>query len=244
VSELTVAYRGAGVGADHVGLALAAGEIGCIVGPNGAGKTSTLRAIAGFPPGESGYVANGKIAFLGEDITAASVRRRLKLGLSYIPERQKVFAELTVTEHLRLAARIDGGGRGLTEAELMALFPPLTKRRESKAGFMSGGERQMLAMACALRSRPRLILIDELSQGLSPAAVVSFKKTLRDIAATGVAVLLTEQNARLALEVSSHLHVMDAGTMVAHGTPSEISAQEDVASLFLGRHTEQLGGAR
>jgi branched-chain amino acid transport system ATP-binding protein len=193
-----------------VDLRVEAGEIVALLGRNGVGKTTTLRSIVGQTTRISGGVAIDGTAI--ERLPTHAIAR---MGVAYVPEDRGVFPGLTVAENLRLG-RLAGGAAG-DEARAIARFPVLGERSEQDAGALSGGERQMLALGRALLSRPRLLLIDEFSEGLQPNVVQELAAGLGEIAASGVGVLLVEQNAHLALRVSARCYVMEKGVVVDEG---------------------------
>ena len=182
------------------------GEVVCLIGANGAGKTTTLRALAGLVPAAAGTIRYG-----GEDILGLPVHRRARLGISLVPEGRGVFPRLTVAENLDMGAYSRNDRAGIAEdlERVFGLFPRLKERHTQSAGTLSGGEQQMLAIARALMSRPRLLLLDEPSMGLAPLAVQKIFETIRLIAEQGMTLLLVEQNARLALEASRRGYVLE-----------------------------------
>ena len=209
--ELTLGYDGAPA-VRGLNLHVHAGEVLALLGPNGAGKSTTLSAFAGFVKPIS-----GTIRFAGESIAEATPNRLARLMIAHVPEGRGVFQSLTVSEHLRLC------GRHANVAEAMGYFPQLTELTDRRAGLLSGGEQQMLALACALARRPRLLLIDELSLGLAPIIVEALLPIVRDFAdRSGCAVILVEQHVQLALEIS------DRGMVLAHG---EVVLEDDAAAL-------------
>ncbi len=235
VRELTVVYHHVATGVNGVSLTVGPGEMAAIVGPNGAGKTSTLRGIAGFLPRESGAVKSGEVRLDGRRVNGLPVARMARLGVAMVPERDKVFTELTVAENLRLAGRRLSKGEFRTSMEqVLAVFPLVEQHLERLAGYLSGGERQMVALASALMGRPRLLLVDELSQGLSPGVVASLADSLRQINAGGLTVLVVEQNPALAAELAERLYILDGGRLVAAGTAEELRHQGEIARTYLG----------
>lgn len=211
-----------------VGLAVGAGEIVALIGRNGAGKTSTLRSISGFFVSEK-VKLSGEISFAGQNIAGLTPTATARRGIVLVPERDKVFPHLTVAEHFRLA-RLSRERVAAAEE----VFPSLRTRRDSHAGFLSGGERQMLALAVAWCMEPRLLMVDELSLGLAPSAVERLMESLqefRDRANTPI--LLVEQNVSAALEVADRYYVIDAGAIVHHGVRSD--SQEAALQWILGQ---------
>ena len=219
-------------------LEVARGGIAALLGSNGAGKTTTLRAISGLLDVEDGEVADGSIVFDGEEIHEMAAHRIVEKGVFQVLEGRRVFEHLTVRENL-LAGAYTRRGRGVAvEAELervFAYFPRLAERRRQTAGHLSGGEQQMLALGRALMARPRMMLLDEPSLGLAPILVESIFEIVERInREEGVAILLVEQNARLALSVADYGYVMEGGRVVLEGDAAELRANEDVKEFYLG----------
>jgi branched-chain amino acid transport system ATP-binding protein len=213
-----------------IDLYVGAGELVTLIGANGAGKSTTLKALAGLLK-----PAGGTILYNGADVTGLPAFRLVQQGLSLVPEGRGVFGRLTVAENLAMGAytRRDADiDSDLDRA--FALFPRLAERRAQLAGTMSGGEQQMLAIARALMSRPRLLLLDEPSMGLAPAVVQKIFETIRTIAAGGVTLLLVEQNAKLALEVCDRGYVMESGTIVLADTAAALLGNPQVRHAYLG----------
>ena len=213
-----------------IDLEVAEGELVCLIGANGAGKTTTLKAICRLIP------SAGKIGYAGADISAAKVHELPRRGLVMVPEGRGIFPQLTVEENLAMGAYARGahlGQRGGTEKQF-ATFPRLKERRTQVAGTLSGGEQQMLAMARALMSEPRLLLLDEPSMGLAPMMVARIFEVVREIAARGVTILLVEQNARLALEVAHRGYVMESGIVSLSGSAKSLLEDSRVKEAYLG----------
>ena len=219
-------------------LEVADGGIAALLGSNGAGKTTTLRAISGLLDVEDGEVADGSIVFDGEEIHEMAAHRIVEKGVFQVLEGRRVFEHLTVRENL-LAGAYTRRGRGVAvEAELervFAYFPRLAERRRQTAGHLSGGEQQMLALGRALMARPRMMLLDEPSLGLAPILVESIFEIVERInREEGVAILLVEQNARMALSIADYGYVMEGGRVVLEGDAAELRANEDVKEFYLG----------
>jgi len=215
----------------NVSLTVDEGEIVALIGANGAGKTTTLRAISGLL-----RAASGTVRFAGRDITRLSPSEIVRAGISHSPEGRHVFPRMTVRENLELGAftrRAKSEIAADTE-KVLTIFPRLKERYEQKAGTMSGGEQQMLAIARALMARPRLLLLDEPSLGLSPKLVQTIFEVIRDISARGTTILLIEQNARQALAVAARGYVLEVGTIAHAGAASELAASEAVRAAYLG----------
>lgn len=204
------------------------GEIVSIIGSNGAGKTSTLMAIAGaIKP------AHGRIVFNGEDITGLPGHRIIRKGLTLVPEGRRIFPHLTVIENLEMGAFTRSPGSHEFD-EIFEVFPVLKERRKQIAGTLSGGEQQMLAIARALMAKPQLIMFDEPSLGLSPLMVTKIFSIIKKINASGVTVLLVEQNARLALNLSHRAYVIEGGRIRLEGNGSELLNNEELRRAYLG----------
>ncbi|HEX6022691.1 MAG TPA: ABC transporter ATP-binding protein [Solirubrobacter sp.] len=215
---------------DDVSFTVGEGETVALLGANGAGKTTTLRAICGM------INARGTVKFSGRDVTRTSTERIVKLGVAHVPEGRGTFAPLTVDENLRLGAftRRDKGWRD-TLNRAFALFPRLEERRHQRAGTLSGGEQQMLAIARALMLKPKLMLLDEPSLGLAPKLVRELFKALRQIKEDeGTALLVVEQNANLVLEFADAAHVLETGRVVLSGSAREVSQDEAMRKAYLG----------
>jgi branched-chain amino acid transport system ATP-binding protein len=209
-----------------IDLAVGEGELVCLIGANGAGKTTTLKAICRLIP------SSGTIAYDGKDVSHAQVHELPRKGLVMVPEGRGIFPQLTVEENLAIGAYARGGSGG-TEKQY-ATFPRLKERRLQVAGTLSGGEQQMLAIARALMTEPRLLLLDEPSMGLAPMMVTRIFDVVRDIAARGVTILLVEQNARLALELAHRGYVMESGTIALSGSAKSLLDDSRVKEAYLG----------
>ena len=209
-----------------IDLAVAQGELVCLIGANGAGKTSTLKAICRLLPSESKATR-----YDGSDIRRARVHELPRKGLVMVPEGRGVFPQLTVHENLAMGAYARGGG---DPAAQYARFPRLKERRHQIAGTLSGGEQQMLAIARALMSEPKLLLLDEPSMGLAPQMVTRIFEIVREIAAQGVTILLVEQNALLALELAHRGYVMESGQISLSGSGRELLSNPAVREAYLG----------
>ena len=230
VTDLRVHY-GAIEALRGISLEVPAGEVVALIGANGAGKTTTLRAISKMlrPSG-------GAIRFLGEDVTHLPSHALVARGMAHAPEGRGIFLNLTVGENLALGAylRRDRAAIAKDEERAFALFPILAERRSQVAGTLSGGEQQMLAVARAPMSRPRLMLLDEPSLGLAPQVVERIFGVLREVNGSGVALLLVEQNAHKALQLAHRACVLETGTVVMRGTGKELLASPEVRKAYLG----------
>ncbi|MQM32011.1 MAG: ABC transporter ATP-binding protein [Candidatus Accumulibacter phosphatis] len=232
VNELSVSYGK--IPALH-GLALKVhrGEIVTVIGPNGAGKTTLLCALMGLLP------ARGEIVYLGEQQgVGRSVEKLVRQGMTLVPEKRELFAEMSVADNLLLGAfdRYRVGHRDELETmdQVFDVFPRLMERRQQMAGTLSGGERQMLAMGRALMAKPRLLLLDEPSLGLAPLIIKEIFRIIAQLKKTGVAILLVEQNARAALQVSDYGYVLETGELSLEGPSRELATDERVIESYLG----------
>jgi branched-chain amino acid transport system ATP-binding protein len=230
LKRLHVAYGGIQA-VKGIDLKVAHGELVCLIGANGAGKTTTLKGITGLQP-----VKSGSIHYDGEDITGRPAFQLVRKGLSMVPEGRGVFGALTVDENLAMGAyaRDDSAAIRQDVERVFHLFPRLKERRRQTAGTLSGGEQQMLAMGRSLMSRPKLLLLDEPSMGLAPLMVQKVFETVLAVAKEAVTILLIEQNAKLALEVSSRGYVMESGEITIAGTAQELLSDPKVRAAYLG----------
>lgn len=230
ISNLKVAYGGIHA-IKGIDLEIREGELVTLIGANGAGKTTTMKAVTGLQPWVS-----GEAHYLGKSIKGVKSHELLRQGLAMVPEGRGVFARMTIVENLQMGAysRHDTAGIAADVDRMFEIFPRLKERAAQLAGTMSGGEQQMLAMARALMSKPRLLLLDEPSMGLSPLMVEKVFQVVRDISAEGVTVLLVEQNARLALQVADRGYVMDSGLITMSGDAKEMLDDPKVRAAYLG----------
>ena len=230
VRDLTVAY-GAIQAVRGVSFSVGQGQIVSLIGSNGAGKTTTLRTISGLL-----RPVSGEILLDGEPLHLLPAHEILARGVAHSPEGRRLFARMTVEENLRLGAytRRDESGIVADLERIYALFPVLGERRRNKAGLFSGGEQQMLAIGRALMSRPKLLMLDEPSMGLSPIMTQKILDTVRELRDEGTTVLLVEQNALAALSLSDHAYVIDLGRTTLSGTGPELLADPRVQEAYLG----------
>ena len=241
VSNLEVVYNDVVLVLRGISLEAPQGRIVALLGANGAGKTTTARAITGLLDVHEGDITKGMIRFEGKDITHTLPSERVRLGISQVMEGRRIFAELTVDENLATGAYTNRD-RNATRAahdRVMTLFPPLAERRNQVAGYMSGGEQQMLAIGRALMQSPRLMILDEPSLGLAPLLVQRIAEIIVEINRQGTAVLLIEQNAHMALSIADHGYVMENGKMVMDGDAEKLQDDEDVQEFYLGLHAGQ-----
>lgn len=217
-----------------IDLVVAAGELVCLIGANGAGKTTTLKAIAGLLP-----VPAAAIRYDGAPIGGSRTFDLVRRGLALVPEGRGVFGQLTVAENLGMGAYVRSDKAAVKNdlARVYSLFPRLAERRSQSAGTLSGGEQQMLAIGRALMSRPKLLLLDEPSMGLAPLLVQRIFETILAVAKDGVTILLVEQNARLALEVSARAYVMETGLITLSGPARVLLDDSKVRAAYLGGAT-------
>jgi branched-chain amino acid transport system ATP-binding protein len=208
------------------------GEIVTLLGRNGAGKTTTLRSIMGLTPARA-----GKITLFGQDITRRPPFHIAAMGVGYVPEGRKVFATLTVEENLLVPVSAKTGSGSWTLRRVYDLFPRLEERRLSKARTLSGGEQEMLAIARALLVNPRLLILDEPSQGLAPLIVRDVFRTIKEMRGEGITVLLVEQNVRAAVDIAERAFVMDDGRIVWSGPAREFAADEERVRALAGAST-------
>lgn len=214
-----------------------------LLGANGAGKTTVLRAIAGLLDIHEGEITKGSITFRGQRIDRLDPSAIVRLGIAQVPEARRIFAEMTVEENLTMGAHTvrDRADVGAALERVHELFPVLARRRQQVAGYLSGGEQQMLAIGRGLMATPKLLVLDEPSLGLAPQLVQQVRDVIVDINGQGTAVLLVEQNATMALSIAQHGYVMETGRIVMDGPAAKLLADEDVKEFYLGLHK---GGAK
>ena len=230
VDGLVVRY-GPVVAVQDAALHVDRGEVVALLGPNGAGKTSLLSAVAGLVP-----VAAGQVELLGEQVAGQPAEALVTRGLALSPEGRRVFAGLSVEQNLRLGAATvrDAGVRGEREERMYGLFPILRERRRQAAGTLSGGQQQMVAIARALMSAPRLLLLDEPSLGLAPLVVEQIFELVAGLRDDGVTVLIVEQNVRRTLEIADRAYVLVNGAVASHGTAEELLSGGELERTYLG----------
>lgn len=230
VSGLKVAYGGIEA-VKGITFEVREGELVSLIGSNGAGKTTTMKAITGSLP-----LNGGQIAYLGRSVQGQGAWDLVKQGLAMVPEGRGVFTRMTITENLQMGAYVRRDTAGISDDldKVFGIFPRLKERRSQLAGTLSGGEQQMLAMGRALMSRPRLLLLDEPSMGLSPIMVDKIFEVIRDVAAQGVTLLLVEQNASRALAIADRAYVMESGLISMSGTGGDLLQDARVRAAYLG----------
>jgi branched-chain amino acid transport system ATP-binding protein len=214
-----------------VSLSVAAGAITCIIGSNGAGKTTLLRAVSGLVPARA-----GRLRAAGRDLTNAGAEAMVRAGVVHVPEGRRLFAAMSVRDNLLMGAYLRHDKAAIAEdlERMFAMFPILKKRERQDAGTLSGGEQQMCAIARGLMSRPRLLLIDELSLGLAPAVVDQLCDALRTLNREGLAMLVVEQDVATALELAHRAFVMDTGRVTRSGTSAELRDDPAIREAYLG----------
>lgn len=231
VRQLEVVYHHVATAIQGVSLDVPERSIVALIGTNGAGKTTTLRAISGFLPSEKAEITDGQIKFGGKRIDGDAPDRLARHGIVLVPERDKVFETLSIEENLEFSAG------GVAEAErVYAYFPQLREKAKLLGGYLSGGEKQMLAIGMALCCRPKLLLLDELSLGLAPVIIQALMKRLREICTEAkLTMLLVEQNANAALAIADFAYIMEGGRIVFHGSAEKVREHPDVQEFYLGR---------
>jgi len=228
VADVHIAY-GKVEAVRGVSLQVGDNEIVTIIGANGAGKSTLLNAIMGVLP------LKGRVGFAGEDMARLEIEDRVAQGISLVPEHRELFSTMNVEDNLQLGAfRIPNATAAQSFERVYTLFPRLAERRKQLAGTLSGGEQQMLAMGRALMGAPRLLMLDEPSLGLAPIIVADIFRTIGELRAAGVSVLLVEQNAQAALKIADRAYVMELGEFVLNGSAAEIAANSRVAASYLG----------
>jgi branched-chain amino acid transport system ATP-binding protein len=214
-----------------ISLKVAQGELLCVVGPNGAGKTTLVNTLAGLLQSQG-----GRIVMEGRDISRLAPHRFCEAGIALVPEGRRLFTGMTVAENLDIGSLLPAAKarRQQTLAEVLALFPALEAKLPSPAGELSGGQQQMVAIGRALMARPRLLLLDEPSLGLSPLVVADMFNAIRKISAAGITIVLVEQNVSMAMRVSHRALVLELGRIVAEGAPDELMSRPEIRQAYLG----------
>jgi branched-chain amino acid transport system ATP-binding protein len=216
---------------EEISLQVDEGELVCLLGGNASGKSTTLKTVLGLVRPRA-----GRVLLDGEDVTQHKVPDRIARGMAIVPENRRLFGTMTVHENLELGAVLGDGSTFKEDLERVhTLFPRLHERREQLAGTLSGGEQQMVAMGRALMSRPRLLLMDEPSMGLSPALVQQNFRIIKEVHESGVAILMVEQNATMALSIADRGYVLSTGTLVLSGSAGDLLKSEDLKRAYLGR---------
>jgi branched-chain amino acid transport system ATP-binding protein len=214
----------------QLSLSVYPGELVCLLGGNASGKSTTLKTVLGIVKPRS-----GSVRFAGEDITDRPTSYRIGKGMAIVPENRRLFGPMTVLENLQMGAYLTGGGMDEDYDRIYTLFPLLHERRSQLAGTLSGGEQQMVAMARALMSRPKLMLMDEPSMGLAPILVERSFEIIKQVHEAGVAVLVVEQNANVSLSIADRGYVLSTGRLVLEGKASDLVQDEGLRKAYLGR---------
>jgi branched-chain amino acid transport system ATP-binding protein len=230
VRDLRVCY-GAAPALWGVSLAMRAGELSCVIGPNGAGKTTLVNTIAGLQPASA-----GTLTMDGLDMTSVAPHRFCSAGIAIVPEGRRLFTRMTVRENLEVGSYLHTARkeRGRSLEYVCSLFPAVRDKLDMGAGSLSGGQQQMVAIGRALMAKPRLLLLDEPSLGLSPAMVTVMFRAIREVHAAGTAVLLVEQNVAMALDLADRAYLLEEGRIVAEGAPADVFNSPDLRRAYLG----------
>lgn len=244
VANLEVVYNDVVLVLRGLSLEVKDGQIVALLGANGAGKTTTLRAITGLLDVHEGEITKGSITYNGQDIGGKDASAIVRGGIAQVMEGRRVFAEMSVEDNLRTGATTnrDSSNVKANHDMVMEMFPVLANRRKDTAGYLSGGEQQMLAIGRALMANPTLLILDEPSLGLAPMLVAQIRDIIVDINKRGTSVLLIEQNANMALSIADYGYIMETGKVVMDGDPKKLLSDEDVQEFYLGLHAE--GGER
>ncbi|GMR02329.1 MAG: ABC transporter ATP-binding protein [Acidimicrobiia bacterium] len=238
IANLEVVYNDVVLVLRGLSLEVRDGQIVALLGANGAGKTTTLRAITGLLDVHEGDITKGTITHNGDRIDSKDASAIVRGGIAQVMEGRRVFAEMTVDENLRTGATTDKSAASIKENhdKVMEMFPLLQPRRKDTAGYLSGGEQQMLAIGRAMMANPSLLILDEPSLGLAPMLVAQIRDIIVDINAAGTSVLLIEQNANMALSISAYGYIMETGKVVMDGDAKKLLGDEDVQEFYLGIH--------
>lgn len=235
IENLEVVYHHAITAVQGVSINVEKGSITAIVGTNGAGKSTTLAAIAGFMRADNVQLPKGQILYEGQPITHMPNFRISDLGIGLVPEREKTFTTMTVEENLIACQPRVPNERAITLEQIYELFPRLQQRRTGVAGYLSGGERQMLAISMALVNGPKLLMIDEMSLGLAPVVVSQLQDVVKQLRSEhGLSILVVEQSANTALDVAEYIYVMENGRVVFDGTAEKLRDNKDFQEFYLG----------
>ncbi len=238
VANLEVVYNDVVLVLRGISLEVPDGQIVALLGANGAGKTTTLRAIGGLLDIHEGDITKGSVTWNGDRIDKKEPSEIVRAGITQVLEGRRIFGELDVEDNLRTGAYTNRDKASVKDAyvRVMELFPVLQERRKAIAGYLSGGEQQMLAIGRALMANPKLLILDEPSLGLAPKLVQQIRDIIVDINKQGTAVLLIEQNATMALSIAHHGYIMETGKLVMDGDPKKLLQDEDVQEFYLGLH--------
>jgi branched-chain amino acid transport system ATP-binding protein len=234
VKNLEVVYGDVVLALRGVSLEVPDGQIVALLGANGAGKTTLLRALSGLLDIHDGDIRKGEVTLDGVSVSRLAASKLARRGVRHVLEGRRVFRELTVEENLRVGAHVSRKNLSENLVRVFDLFPRLIERREQSAGYLSGGEQQMLAIGRSLMSNPRYLLLDEPSLGLAPMVVSQIREIIAEINAQGTGVLLVEQNASMALQIAKHGYVLETGRIVMDRPASELIADDDIREFYLG----------
>ena len=237
VQNLEVVYQDVILVLKGISINLPKNKVVALLGANGAGKTTVLRAISGLLDIQNGKITKGEITYGNDSITNSNPSEIVKMGISQVLEGRRIFSEITVIENLKLGAHTNTQNFEKNIDKVFNLFPILKSRKNSIAGYLSGGEQQMLAIGRSLMSEPDYLLLDEPSLGLAPKLVDQIAELVLEINNLGVSVLLVEQNANMALNVSDHAYIMETGSIVMDKDSKELKEDEDVQEFYLGLNT-------
>ena len=240
-NNLEVVYNDVILVLRGISLEVPDGKIVALLGANGAGKTTVSRAVTGTLGVHEGAITKGSVVFRGEDITTKKPNEIVRSGLGMVMEGRRIFSELTVDENLTTGSYTNKSKKSVAEQydRVMELFPRLLDRRKATAGYLSGGEQQMLAIGRALMADPKLLILDEPSLGLAPMLVQQVRDIIVEINKAGVDILLIEQNANMALSIADFAYIMETGKVVMDGDPQKLLKDEDVQEFYLGLHGDE-----
>lgn len=240
VANLEVVYNDVVLVLRGLSLEVREGQIVALLGANGAGKTTTLRAVTGLLDVHDGDVTKGSVKYNGSEIHHKDASQIVRGGIAQVMEGRRVFAEMSVEDNLRTGATTnkDSGNVKDSYERVMEMFPILAQRKKDTAGYLSGGEQQMLAIGRAMMANPSLLILDEPSLGLAPMLVAQIRDIIVDINKSGTSVLLIEQNANMALSIANYGYIMETGKVVMDGDPDKLLGDEDVQEFYLGLHGE------
>jgi branched-chain amino acid transport system ATP-binding protein len=240
VANLEVVYNDVVLVLRGLSIEVRDGQIVALLGANGAGKTTCLRAITGLLDIHEGDVTKGSITWNEERVDSKEASHIVKAGISQVMEGRRVFAEMSIDDNLKTGSVTNKSSSSVKDAydRVMGMFPSLAKRRKDTAGYLSGGEQQMLAIGRALMANPKLLILDEPSLGLAPMLVQQIRDIIVDINQQGTSVLLIEQNASMALSIADYGYIMETGKVVMDGDPTKLLGDEDVQEFYLGLHGE------
>ena len=236
IENLSVGYARKGLALDNVSLSVPKGSIVALLGANGAGKTTLIRSVSGLLDLHHGHMTQGRINFDGQSIVGKPSHQLVRMGMGQVPEGRLIFKQLSVEENLKVGAAILPRSKVADRVDAVyTLFPRLLERKSSAAGWLSGGEQQMLALGRALIGSPRLLLVDELSLGLAPLIVKAIYEQLRVVGDTlGTSMLIVEQNAKLALQFASSAYILSGGRIVLSGSASDVASSSVMKESYLG----------